>query len=300
MIGRLEPVNVTEPKPGVVIFDLGRNFAGWATLRASAPSGTKLTLRYGELLLPDRTLNPMTSVAGQIKGKRRNATGQEESVGGPGAPPIAWQSDTYIAKGQGTESYTPRFTFHAFRYVELTGLPGKAAREMVTGLRLSADVQRAGSFSSSEAQFNRIQEICDETFLSNLFSVQSDCPHRERFGYGGDLAATSEAFMMNYDMANFYAKAVRDLADSAGAERAVHRHLAFRGHPVLRHRLGHGASVGADAIARVLRQAGAGGGAVCRREALARPGGRAQSRVHCGGRGSAITRRSRRDRAGRW
>lgn len=173
------------------IFDLGRNFAGWANLKLTAPAGRRITLRYGELLNRDGTLNPMTSVAGQVKGTKKVAEGKEESIGGAGAPTIAWQSDTYIASGKGLESYTPRFTFHAFRYVEMTGLPGKVTRDMLRGLRLSADVERVGSFSCSEEQFNRIQEMCDETFLSNLFSVQSDCPHRERFGYGGDLAAGS-------------------------------------------------------------------------------------------------------------
>jgi alpha-L-rhamnosidase len=72
-----------------------------------------------------------------------------------------------------------------------------------------------GSFSCSNDQFNRIQTMCQWTFLSNLFGVQSDCPHRERFGYGGDLVTTSDAFMLNYDMANFYAKAARDWQDSA-------------------------------------------------------------------------------------
>ena len=211
----LKPVNVTEPKPGVFIVDLGQNFAGWLNLRVSAPAGTKIALRYGELLNEDGTLNPMTSVAGQIKGTRKTRAGNEESIGGPGAPPIAWQSDTYIAKGEGVESYTPRFTFHGFRYAEVRGLPGKPSRDELLGLRLNAEVGRVGSFSCSNPQFNRIQELCDWTFLSNLFSVQSDCPHRERFGYGGDVAATSEALMMNYDMAAFYAKAVRDWRDSA-------------------------------------------------------------------------------------
>jgi alpha-L-rhamnosidase len=63
--------------------------------------------------------------------------------------------------------------------------------------------------------FNAIQKMCRWTFLSNIFSVQSDCPHRERLGYGGDLVNTSDAFMLNYDMADFYAKAVRDWQDSA-------------------------------------------------------------------------------------
>ena len=216
----INPVNLTEPRPGVFIFDLGQNFAGWAKLNVSAPAGTRITLRYGELLNKDGTLNPMTSVCGQIKGTRKakDTDAKEESVGGPGSPAIAWQSDTYIASGRGAEIYTPRFTFRAFRYVEITGCLGKPSLGMITGLRLNSDVARVGSFSCSNDQFNRIQAICDWTFLSNIFSVQSDCPHRERFGYGADLAVTSEAFMMNYDMSTFYAKATRDWRDSALAD----------------------------------------------------------------------------------
>ena len=210
----LKAVKISEPAAGLYIFDMGQNFSGWAQLRVNAPAGTKITLRYGELLQKDGSLNPMTSVAGQIKGSQKNAEGVMESIGGPGAPPIAWQGDTYIAKGGGVETYTPRFTFHAFRYVEVAGLIEKPTLEMITGQRLNSDVQRSGSFTCSSELFNRIQEMCDWTFLSNIFSVQSDCPHRERFGYGGDVAATSEAFMMNYDMASFYAKTVRDWADS--------------------------------------------------------------------------------------
>lgn len=214
----LKPVKITEPSPGVFICDMGRNFGGWVKLRISQPTGTHLTLRYGELLKDDGMLNPMTSVAGQIKGSHKNETGSSESVGGPGAPVIAWQADTYIAKGSGVEIYTPRFTFHAFRYVEITGLSAKLTEDMIVGLRLNSDVERSGEFACSNEQFNHIQELCDWTFLSNIFSVQSDCPHRERFGYGGDLAVTSEAFMMNYDMAEFYAKSVRDWGDSVGPE----------------------------------------------------------------------------------
>ena len=211
----LHPVKVTEPTNGTYIFDLGQNFAGWVNLRFSAPAGRQITLRYGELLNADGTLNPLTSVAGQIKPRRKKTPDPRVSKGGPGAPMIAWQGDTYIARGGGVESYTPRFTFHGFRYVEVTGLTGKPARDQVTGMRLNSDVERVGAFTCSNEQFNRIQNICDWTFLSNLFSVQSDCPHRERFGYGGDVAVTSEAFMMNYDMANFYAKVLRDWGDSA-------------------------------------------------------------------------------------
>jgi alpha-L-rhamnosidase len=210
----ITPTAVTEPAPGVFIFDLGQNFAGWASLTVAAPGGSRVTLRYGELLNADGTLNPLTSVAGQVKGRRTTKEGVSQPVGGSGAPDVAWQADTYIARGRGAETFTPRFTFHGFRYVEVTGLPSRPARDALKGLRLNADVGEAGVFESSSALLNRVQDITRWTFLSNLFSVQSDCPHREKFGYGGDIVATSDAFALNFDMARFYAKAVSDWSDS--------------------------------------------------------------------------------------
>jgi alpha-L-rhamnosidase len=202
----LKPAAVTEPSPGVYIVDMGQNFAGWARFTFDVPTGTEIGLRYGELLHPDGTLNPMTSVCGQIKRKEPPTDG---------SPAVAWQADTYIARGGGPETYTPLFTFHAFRYVEITGLPSRPTLAQIKGLRMNSDVQPAGTFTCSNDLFNRIQTICQWTFLSNLFGVQSDCPHRERFGYGGDIMTTAETLMLNYDMANFYAKATRDWHDSA-------------------------------------------------------------------------------------
>lgn len=195
---------VTNPKPGIYIYDMGVNFAGWASFKLDLPAGTELHMRYGELLYKDGTLNPMTSVAGQIK---------SAGVGGPGAPKIAWQTDTYITRGGG-ETYTPKFTFHGFRYVEVTGLDKPLPLKNVTAYRLNSDVEQVGTFECSNPMLNQIQEMCQRTFLSNIFSVQSDCPHRERLGYGGDIVATSEALMMNYDMSGFYRKVVRDYADA--------------------------------------------------------------------------------------
>ena len=207
----IAPVKITRPEPGTFIADFGRNFAGLVRLHVEAPAGKTIRLRYGELLYPDGRLNPMTGVCGQIKGKKANG----ENVGGPGSPEIAWQSDTYIAAGGREEVYAPRFTFRGFRYAEVTGYPGVLDPASIEGLALNSDVGPAGSFSCSNELFNRIQEMVRRTFLSNIFSVQSDCPHREKFGYGGDIAATSEAFIDNFDMAGFYAKAVRDWGDAA-------------------------------------------------------------------------------------
>jgi alpha-L-rhamnosidase len=209
--GILKPINLTEPIPKVYIYDMGQNFAGWIRLKVKAPAGTRITLRYGELLYGDGTLNPMTSVAGQIKGKNKNG----ELIGGPGAPDTAWQSDTYIARGKGIEYYTSRFAFHAFRYVEISGYPGEPARDAIEGLRLSSDLNDTGSFECSNKLFMDIQKMTEWTFLSNVFSVQSDCPHRERFGYGGDIAVTTDAFIYNFDLSNFYQKVVRDFHEAA-------------------------------------------------------------------------------------
>lgn len=202
----VKPVNITEPEKGVTIVDMGQNFAGLASFKFDLEKGTQVKMRYGELLHEDGSLNPMTSVCGQIKGKPNDSLESH--------PGVAWQQDVYIAGGNGPEIYTPRFTFHAFRYIEITGCPVKPTLGMVTGLRLNTDVKQVGNFSCSNEMFNSIQKMCQWTFLSNIFSVQSDCPHRERFGYGGDLVVTNEAFIYNYDISNFYDKAVTDWDDS--------------------------------------------------------------------------------------
>jgi alpha-L-rhamnosidase len=84
----------------------------------------------------------------------------------------------------------------------------------VEGLRLNSDVAPAGSFTCSNERLNRIQQMVLWTELSNLFGVESDCPHREKFGYSGDMVAASEMAIFNFDMAGFYAKAVQDLGDA--------------------------------------------------------------------------------------
>ncbi len=202
----IRPVSVSEPAPGTYIFDLGENFGGLARLRVEGPAGTRVVLRYGELLHDDGTLNPMTAVCGQIKNRERPPDSKR--------PVTAWQEDVYILKGEGVESYVPRFTFRGFRYLEVTGLPAPPAADSVEGLVLHSAVAPAGAFQCANDLYNQIQDVTLRTFLSNLFSVQSDCPHREKFGYGGDIVASSEAFLLNFDMAQFYTKAVEDLADA--------------------------------------------------------------------------------------
>ncbi|GHV49609.1 hypothetical protein FACS1894181_08980 [Bacteroidia bacterium] len=199
----VKPVRIYEQRPGVYIADMGINFAGVARIRVSGKAGTEITIRYGENIHLDGSLNWYTTTAGHIKSMWSLA-------GGPGSPADAIQTDSYTLKGGGKETWSPRFTFHGFRYLEISGWPGKPALNDIEGLRLHAGLLPNGDFACSNDMFNRLHEITLRTFMSNVFSVQSDCPGREKMGYGGDMVATAESFIYNYDMGNFYRKTVRD------------------------------------------------------------------------------------------
>lgn len=204
----LLPIHLSEPAKGVYVFDLGQNFAGWIRMKIRQPRGQQLHFRYGEILYPDGRVNGMTTVAGHIKAIWHLG-------GGPGAPASAYQEDSYTCSGRPGEFFQPHFTFHAFRYVEITGLTENPGLESLRGLGLNTDLEMAGHFTCSNPLLNRVQQLCLSSFLSNIFSVQSDCPGRERQGYGADMIVSSEAFTYNFDMSSFYAKTVQDFANDA-------------------------------------------------------------------------------------
>lgn len=202
---KIIPTNIYSPKEGTFIVDMGVNFTGTYKIKLSGNAGDSVIFRFGERVYPDGTLNPMTTVCGQIKKK---------GLGGIGAPDIAWQTDTYIIKDETPVWFQPEFTFHTFRYMEITGLTQQPDLSDISGLALNTNVTTDNSFYCSSDLLNSIQDATRRTFLSNLLSVQSDCAAREKFGYGGDLNATSEAFIYNFDMKSFYRKTVYDWVDA--------------------------------------------------------------------------------------
>lgn len=217
----VRPVKVTENKPGVFIVDFGQNFAGVTRLKIKGKKGTKVTLRLGEGLFQDGSINLMTAVATQIK--------KGGIKGGPGAPETAWQEDSYTLKGEGTEVWSPRFTFHGFRYVEVTGWPGTPTVNNFEGLRMNSDLLQVGTFASSNEMFTKLHDVIQWTFLSNVFSVQSDCPAREKMGYGADMVVSANAFIYNYDMSNFYRKAVTDFRNEQRPKGGITEIAPFTG-----------------------------------------------------------------------
>jgi alpha-L-rhamnosidase len=202
----LKPVKITEPTPGVYLFDFGQVFAGVPRLKVKDQSGATITLRSGEDVHADGTLNFLTVITGQLKA-------MWNLRGGPGCPDNPINIITYTAKGDAEEIYTPEFTFSSFRYVEMTGLKGKPTLEMLEGLRMNTDLEETGKFECSNEMFNRLHDVTRWTFLSNVFSIQSDCPAREKFGYGADIVATAEAYCYDYDMSRFYRKIAQDFAN---------------------------------------------------------------------------------------
>jgi len=195
---------------GELTLDLGRQVAGVCDFRFSpgAPRGAAIHFRYGELLFNNGSVNGWTSVAGQIK----------SGHGGPCAPEIAWQEDHYTLRGDaGGETFTPRWTWHAGRYIMATGDAAALAALDVGATRcfpLRSDVAVAGAWRSSSPLLNAIHAADVTTMESNMMSVQSDCPHRERLGYGGDALMSAESFILNFDMAAFYAKRLDDFVAS--------------------------------------------------------------------------------------
>lgn len=199
------PVKISSPVKHVYLADMGTNFAGIYKIRLKGNPGDTIILRFGERIYDDGQLNPMTTACGQIKHK-----GQ----GGPGSPEIAWQTDTYVFGKNGEVWYSPEFTFHTFRYMEIKGLKYPPEISDIQGMALNSAVEECNRFECSSELLNSIQKITTRTFKSNLISVQSDCPARERFGYGGDINAVSESFICNFDMQSFYRKTISDWVDA--------------------------------------------------------------------------------------
>jgi alpha-L-rhamnosidase len=182
---------LSEPSPGVWIFDLGQNFAGVARLSVKGQAGAEIQLRYGEMLHPDGKL--------MTENLRR-----------------ARAIDHYILRGDPNgESYTPRFTCHGFRYVEVTGLPGKPELGAVQGVVLHSDTPLASRFECSDPMANRLFQNIVWTQRSNFVDLPTDCPQRdERLGWTGDAQAYVRTATYNADTAAFYSRWLRELMEA--------------------------------------------------------------------------------------
>ena len=186
----LTPKQVTEPKPGRWTFDLGQNMVGVVRLNVSAPAGTIITLRHAEMLNPDGTIYTQNL---------------------RGAPSV----DHYICKGGGAETWQPRFTFHGFRYVEVSGLSARPELSTITGIVIGSDNRRTGEFACSDPRLNQLQSNIEWGQRGNYVSVPTDCPQRdERLGWMGDAEVFIRTATYNADVAAFFTKWLVDVDDA--------------------------------------------------------------------------------------
>ena len=193
----VEPVSVNEPKPGVFVFDMGQNLAGWVSLTTRGPAGTRVTMTHGEELGPD-------GLVAQVK-----------LCGHGGRQPF--QKDTVILKGDGVETWEPRSTYHGFQYVEIEGLAETPSLASVDGKFVHTAFESAGSFECSNGLINRIQGNLVWGYAGNFHGMPTDCPHREKNGWTGDAHLAAEAGLMNFHMGSPFTKWLQDFADSQRA-----------------------------------------------------------------------------------
>ncbi|MET9406506.1 alpha-L-rhamnosidase [Streptomyces sp. NPDC002935] len=187
---------VTEPAPGVFVFDLGQNMVGSVRLRVSGDAGTTVRMRHAEVLNPDGTL---------YTANLRSAAA----------------TDTYTLKGGGEETYEPRFTFHGFRYVEVTGFPGTPSARAVTGRVMHTSAPFTLEFETDVPLLNQLHRNITWGQRGNFLSVPTDTPARdERLGWTGDINVFAPTAAYTMESARFLAKWLVDLRDGQTAEGA--------------------------------------------------------------------------------
>lgn len=187
---RLTAKSITQPRPGVWVVDFGQNLVGWCRLKVTGKAGQQLVLRHTETLRADGML---------FLDNLRSAQA----------------ADTYILKGGGEETYEPRFTYHGFRYAEITGLTGKPTSETLVAHVVHDALERTADFVSSSEMLNRLHGNILWGVRGNYRSIPTDCPQRdERQGWLGDRSVVSRTESYLHDVAAFYNKWLIDIADA--------------------------------------------------------------------------------------
>jgi len=204
IIDTLVPQKMLEAAPGIYVFDFGQNFSGWARIKVHGPAGTRVKIRYAEIVNPDGSV---------MVDNLRDAK----------------STDTYFLRGDPNgEEYEARFTYHGFRYAELSGFPEVPTIDSIRGREVHTAVDSIGNFSSSDPLLNGLQHMFLWSIKTNLASVPTDCDQRdERLGWLGDAHLSAETAILNFDMAAFYTNFLRDIRDAQGPQGEIPNTVPF-------------------------------------------------------------------------
>ena len=175
-------------------FDIGQNQAGVGRFKVRGAAGTEITFRYSDVLNAEEEID--TSAIGCF------------------VKSGLFQTDKYIKKSDEEEVWNPIFTYHGFQYVEISGIDYEPVLSDVTALTLCTDVADIGTFSCSDKLLDRVQHLCRWSTISNMHSIPTDCPHREKNGWTGDVSLSSEQMLTNFGSRAFLAKWSQDMRTS--------------------------------------------------------------------------------------
>jgi alpha-L-rhamnosidase len=181
------PIDILRSPSGKAIVDFGQNVVGRVRLTVQGEAGQTITMRHAEVL----------------------------EHGELGTRPLrtAKATDRYTLKGDESETWEPLFTFHGFRYVEVTGWPGEIRKEDLSAVVLHSDFERTGWFASSDALLDRLHENVLWSMRGNFLSIPTDCPQRdERLGWTGDIQVFAPTATFLGDVAGFLQSWLADLA----------------------------------------------------------------------------------------
>ena len=194
----LIPKEITE-KDNAIIFDLNQNIVGVPKVTVPMKKGDTLRIRFAEMLSPD----------GSFYTKNYRSAGS---------------TDYYIAKENGTVIYTPKFTFHGFRFVELSGFDTskEPTKDWVTGVVLFSDFDDNGTFKTSHKKLNQLQSNIIWGLRGNFLDIPTDCPQRnERLGWTGDAQVFGPTSMFNADVYKFWASWLQSVREAQLEDGAI-------------------------------------------------------------------------------
>ncbi|MBC3758675.1 family 78 glycoside hydrolase catalytic domain [Hyunsoonleella sp. SJ7] len=198
-IRAVKPIAVWKAEKGWIL-DMGQNMTGWLAISVKEKEGTVVKMRFAEHLMPDKQNIDPASTGIHVTGNT--------------------QTDVYICKGDGVETWEPRFTYHAFRYVQIEGLSGTPDLSQFTGWLVRTDAERIGTFKSSDPLINKFYDVSMWTIEDNIQGLLSDCPHRERCAWMGDAYVVAEAASFNFDLKRLWQKTSSDMQTVLGVSKA--------------------------------------------------------------------------------
>jgi len=197
------PVSITKTGENRYLFTFPRTISGYISLRTgSLCRGQKLVIRYAECIHADGSLDLKTADSPKFYPESR----------------FAW--DEFIADGADF-TWSPRFAYHGFRYIQIDGLTMPPTTDMVSAVSVHEDIPRKTTFSCSDSRLNRLFDMGIQASLSNFFYLPTDCPSREKLGWANDAQSSMEQFLLNFDAERMLRKWFTDILDAMRSDGAL-------------------------------------------------------------------------------